>query len=359
MKRRSSAVLACAGVAVLLPAAAAQAKTKSVDMGTPTSAQKTIQQQYGSDANAFFPRTITVAAGDTVRFKPVGFHTVDFPKRGGSPTPLFSPTGQKVSGAVDPAGAPFWFNGQDQLGFSPPLLKASFGKKVAYTGAKDVNSGLPFAQKPKAFSVRFPKAGTYTYFCNVHPGMKGTVRVLAAGRRTPSTAADTKRKNRQVAAALNVAQRLATTTTAPAGTVSVGLSGGGGVERFAFVPGNLTVPVGTTVNFAMSARSREAHTATTGPGDPQQATTFLGTLSSAFDKPVIDPAAAAYPSDVPGTLAGLTPTLHGNGFWNSGVLDATPASPLPPSNSVRFDAPGTYNFYCLIHPFMHGTVTVQ
>jgi plastocyanin len=66
-----------------------------------------------------------------------------------------------------------------------------------------------------------------------------------------------------------------------------------------------------------------------------------------------------YPSDPPGTLAALSPTLHGNGFWNSGVLDTAKATPLPTSNAVTFTTPGTYNFYCLIHPFMHGTVVVQ
>ena len=35
----------------------------------------------------------------------------------------------------------------------------------------------------------------------------------------------------------------------------------------------------------------------------------------------------------------------------------TPA--LPSSNAVTFAAPGTYQFYCLIHPFMHATITVQ
>ena len=51
--------------------------------------------------------------------------------------------------------------------------------------------------------------------------------------------------------------------------------------------------------------------------------------------------------------------MHGNGFWNSGVLDADSATPLPESSSVKFDTPGTYKYYCLIHPFMVGTVTVQ
>ena len=40
-------------------------------------------------------------------------------------------------------------------------------------------------------------------------------------------------------------------------------------------------------------------------------------------------------------------------------MDTTTASPLPEAGAVTFGAPGTYDFYCLIHPFMKGTVTVQ
>ena len=31
----------------------------------------------------------------------------------------------------------------------------------------------------------------------------------------------------------------------------------------------------------------------------------------------------------------------------------------PPANQVTFGAPGKYDFYCMIHPFMKATVTVQ
>ena len=66
-----------------------------------------------------------------------------------------------------------------------------------------------------------------------------------------------------------------------------------------------------------------------------------------------------YPSEPFGTVGTLTPQSHGNGFWNSGALDNVKASPQPTSNSVTFTAPGTYEFYCMVHPQMHGTVVVQ
>ncbi len=112
------------------------------------------------------------------------------------------------------------------------------------------------------------------------------------------------------------------------------------------------------MTFTEGARS-EVHTATTGPGNPEsQPTSYLGVLAASFASPVFDPR-ATYPSDPPPGIAALTPTFHGNGFWNSGALDLNPSTPSPPRNSVTFAAPGVYQFYCLIHPFMHATVTVQ
>src|SRR5690606_7618137 len=106
----------------------ATAATRTVYMGTPPPAAQALQR-LSVDANAFFPHTTTIRQGDSVRFVPVGFHNVDLPERGGDPTPLISPTGDKVAGAVDAAGAPFWFNGQDILGFTPSLGESNFGKR--------------------------------------------------------------------------------------------------------------------------------------------------------------------------------------------------------------------------------------
>ena len=111
----------------------------------------------------------------------------------------------------------------------------------------------------------------------------------------------------------------------------------------------------------MSSASLDIHTATTGPGDPEnQPTSYLGVLAASLQGANLDPR-AIFPSEKPGTVAAsLTPTFHGNGFWNSGVLDNSTTTPaLPASNTVTFSAPGTYQFYCMIHPFMHATITVQ
>jgi plastocyanin len=335
----------------------AMAAQKDVSLGPNRAASKALQKT-GSDVNAFFPRQVTIHAGDTVRFVPNGFHTVDLPGSRRNKLPVISSLGQPIAGSVDAAGAPFWFNGQSSVGFTRALLQSSFGKSRSYTGAKAVLSGLPLSNKPKPMTVRFTRTGTFRYFCDIHFGMTGIVRVVGAGRPVPSAAADRTTRRSQEASTLKTAKALPTSTTPPANTVDVGLQGKGNVSFFAFVPNALTVPTGTSVTFRMGARS-ELHTATIGPGDPEsQPASYLGQVEAGFNRDPLDPR-AAFPSEPPGTLGQLTPTFHGNGFWNSGALDEDPRTPSPPSATVRFAAPGTYQVFCLVHPFMHGTITVQ
>jgi plastocyanin len=354
---RSAAALAACSILIALPATA-QAATKTVDMGVPAKAQKKFQD-LRADVNDFFPHTVTIRAGDTVRFRPVGFHTVDLPRKGGGPLPLITPNGQKVAGVNDAAGIPFWFNGQDQLAFNPALLTSGFGKRFTYRGNQRVQTGLPLAGNLKPMRVKFPKKGTYRYFCDIHPGMEGQVVVKRKNASVPTAKQDRRRVNKQVARALSRAKKLPSTKP-PANRAYLGASAKGGVEYFGMVPATLAVPVGTVVTFAMSPRSYENHTATFGPGDPDDRNSYLGAIVASFQGPGPFDPRAVYPSEAPGTPpASLTPTLHGNGFWNSGVLDQSAASPLPASNAVRFGAAGTYTYICAIHPFMRGTVNVQ
>jgi plastocyanin len=188
--------------------------------------------------------------------------------------------------------------------------------------------------------------------------MKGVVHVVAKTAKAPSARADATTIRNQVKRDLSLAKKLVKVKPA-ANTVDVGYAAGQGVEYFGFLPGNLTVKSGTTVDFTMTKGSEEIHTATFGPGDPEKdPNSYLGQIASSFQGPGPFDPRAVYPSDPPGSVASLTQSAHGNGFWGSGVLDALSATPQPFANAVRFDQPGVYDYYCMVHPFMHGTVTV-
>jgi plastocyanin len=356
VNHRHRAATVGAVVCSLAVPAVSSAATRDVYMGTPPKIAKTLQDKYGSDANAFFPTNSKIHVGDTVRFIPVGFHNVDLPKKGGSGVPFLVPS-KPSAGETDAAGAAFWFTGQPTLSFNPVLGPPGlFGKSASYNGSKAVNTGLPLSDKPKAVKITFTKTGSFTYYCDLHVGMKGKVSVVSKRSSAPSAKAHAAAITKQSKSALNTGKAL-DSAKPPSTGITVGTSGSGGVERYAFSPDKLSVKVGDTVTFTMSSKSYEDHTATTGPGDPEKKDTYLGKIAAAFEGDVF-PGIAIYPSDDPAKgNATLTPQLHGNGFWNSGILDAAGATPLPKSNSVLFGAAGTYTFVCLIHPFMKATVT--
>lgn len=355
--RSAAAVLGAVVVAGALPVSAGAA-TRTVTMGPAGKNAKSIQA-LGSDANDFFPHATTIHVGDSVKFVPGGFHTVEFPAKGKDPAQLLVPNGTKVSGVNDAAGAPFWFNGLDNYSFNPALLSTKYGKTITFNAKKGVQSGLPLAPKLKPMTVKFTKAGTFTYFCTVHAGMQGSVKVVKASKRIPSAKGHAAKVKAQVARDLKIAKALPKSNV-PAGVVDVGVAGKHGVEFFGMSPAKVTIGVGQSLQFRMTKGSFEVHTATFGPGDPEtEPDSYLGQIAKSFEgAPTIDPR-GIYPSEAPSTTATLNPLLHGNGFWNSGVMDTVAGSAPPGNNTVTFGAPGTYTYHCLIHPFMKGEVVVQ
>jgi plastocyanin len=358
-------------VSLALPAAAT-AVTKQVYEGLPPKPQKKfIDPKLNTDAIDFFPHVSTIHVGDSIKFSATAFHNVDIPAKGKKPVDLLVTTGTNVTGSNDVAGAPYWFNGLPNFGFNPNLIngtppvnydpfKTAKGKAstFTYTGKKGVATPIPFGDNPKPLIVKFTKAGTVKYYCDLHPGMEGTVNVLPKTKKIPSAKADAKALQAQIDRDFKIAKGLLAQKP-PANTINVGQAGKFGVEYFSFFPGKTTVPVGTTIKFQITPLSYESHTATTGPGGPiDNPTSYLGVIAASFFSSQFVPE-GIYPSDPFGTVGTLTPSSHGNGFWNSGALDNVKASPQPTSNLVTFTAPGTYEFYCMVHPQMHGTVVVQ
>lgn len=355
-------MVAVAGLAVLAVAipATAEAKTKSVDMGLTHKQARALGKTVldpktdFADVNDFFPHGITIHVGDSVRFVNTGaFHTVDIPAKGQAVLGLVAPTGNVATGS-DAAGQPFWWSGkQPELGFNHGLLKPIFGKHRRYNGSKRVESGLPFSKGN--LTVKFTKAGHYRYFCDIHPGMSGVVTVKGKSKAIPSKKADRRRTKRQFKRDVRIAKRVRN-TEAPANTIDVGAHGAHGVEYYQMFPRTLTIPVGTHITFQMMKGSTEDHTATFGPAG------YLKPIEQSFENPAppsfaID-SRGVYQSEAPGTLGSLSPALHGNGFWNSGVMDQSTATPLPNHNSVAFNTPGTYQFLCAIHTNMRGIIHV-
>jgi plastocyanin len=342
---------------MVLPAGASAA-AKTVSAGPPQSAQglatKTLGKKffttYNPDVNDFFLHRVTIHAGDSVTFVQSGFHTIDLPGTAGKALPLIS-AGAPITGVNDAAGNPFWFNGKlPSLSFTPALLTRSKG--TTYDGTTRLDSGLPsFNGKPKPFTIKFTKSGTYKYFCDVHPGMVGFVTVKPKNATIPTAKQDAAALTTQLKRDLAEAKPLSKTKVGP-NKVSLGEAGRNGVELYAMFPSTLTVKAGSVVTFSISKQSLEVHTATFGP------TKYLTDLDQGLLVDLGQTAQGLYPSDPPPSPIPLSPTLHGNGFGNIGAVDNDVVTPNLSAGQVKFTTPGTYQFICLVHPLMHGKVVV-
>jgi plastocyanin len=301
--------------------------------------------------NAFLRKTMTVRVGDTVRWQFRGFHTVTFPEQGEDPPGFITPGQTQVSGVNDAAGRPFWFNNQ-----VPTLLPSPQGAgPVAgknYDGTRLRNSGLPTGTPPRPYRLKFTRTGSFEYYCVVHPGMEGRVRVVSSKRQVPTEAQNRSAADRELARLVLQARRTAREDSSTANTVEVGRAPRG--QRFtlnAFFPAQLSAKVGRPVTFTMAGQNTtEAHTVTFGP---KAYTDTIEPIGPSGLNPL-----AAYPSDPPPSLPPLTPANHGNGFLNTGLLDNDSGSQQPNRAAVAFGAPGSYAYVCLLHPGMTGTVTV-
>ncbi len=284
--------------------------------------------------NAFYPRRVTIATGDTVTWQVIGFHTVSFTS-GAKPPDLEIQQGGKRVG-------------------NPVVLFPSRGK--TYDGTGFANSGIPpDPNNPMmTYSLTFTKAGTYSYLCIVHgPSMGGAITVTDGAAGDPAKVlADAK----QLQAAATKAGLEAWNASRPdqmGNTVNVPLIGsvkdGYSILRFTRQP--LVIKRGTTVTWKI-ADPFEIHTVTFSSGAKPTDYVIVKPQKQGPPMFIINPKAAT-PTK--------TKTYAGVGFVNSGVL-FPPGLPgnLPTSFSLTFTKAGTYKYYCAVHlPFMTGVVIVK
>jgi plastocyanin len=189
--------------------------------------------------------------------------------------------------------------------FQPQNVTLSPGTTVRWTNA-DVDphtttsdTGLwssPTLSQGQSFQYTFNTPGTYTYHCDVHHGMTGTITVTGGGGGTPT------------ATAQSTNTPGATGTTQPTNTPQASSTPGSttvdvSIQAYAFQPQNVTIVQGTTVRWTNNDNA--PHT-----------------------------------------------TTSDTGVWNSPTLSQGQ------SFQFTFNTPGTYTYHCDVHHGMTGTITV-
>ena len=347
--RRLAGATLAAGLLAAGAAGQATAATKTVYAGP--NARLTPKDLVVND---FFRRAVTIHQGDSVRWQFRGFHNVVIPRRGQRPPAFIAPNASApYAGVNDEGGQPFWFNGQPRLELGATTLNKQGGS--SYDGSALTASGIALGE-PKPYTVRFTRRGSFTYYCTIHPGMRGTVRVVARGQRIPSAAQDRRAAAAQLARAKRTARRLARPDI-PARTISGG-SDRGTVNYLRFFPRRLTIDAGQTVRFTVPSK-QEPHTLSVGPKAYLEnlGENALAPPAGSPPPPLVADGRAFFPSDPPPTLPAFDGTNHGNGFISTGALGGGQEQTR---SSIRFTKAGTYDFFCLIHPEeMQGQITVR
>lgn len=285
--------------------------------------------------NAFAPGVLTIGVGDSITWHldSTEFHTVHF--MGGAPPPDFVDAG--------PDGV-----------FLNSLAAGPVGGS-SYDGSGVAGSGL--LTKGQTYTLAFPKSGTFEYVCLVHPNMKGTVNVKPTGDPTDTQAQVDARRTEEINSALaehGIPVLMSNVGELAVEGASAGLTAGAGDQKVMiarFLPERVTVKVGDQVTWIWKDPATP-HTVTFLSGDPPPDVAIPRMSADGTPRLELNPGILKPAGD---------PTSFAGGPLNSGFLDAAqlpPGSPAP-TFTVRFDQPGTFDYRCLLHEGMQGTIVVE
>ena len=198
---------------------------------------------------AFAPQSLQVHRGDTVTWSINSLHNIRFAD---GPTDF-----------VIVADA----NGQPTPQVNPAVAFPTIDNGGTFTGG-EANSGLPVdPAAPTLFSlVMDVEAGTYSYVCDVHPGMVGLITVVADDQAIPSPTEATMQGATELRGAIDagigaIFQLEAAPAAAEGGAaVQAGNGGTGRTTVNLFFPFSTTIKAGESVTWTIPADSVEPHT---------------------------------------------------------------------------------------------------
>jgi plastocyanin len=327
----------------------------------------------------FFPRdSVRVHSGDVVDFSwntgsPDGAHTVMLPPTGGSTMPFVVPDSD--DGATQFEASPAVF------GPSDPTC-GSAANPCDYTGVSRVNSGfLPNATGNAPANEFFVKldvpAETVNFFCELHPGMHGSVQVVPDG--TPTSTASQIQAAAQAQYATDTQGALAAEQATESRAVVQNQNGGptvtvtaGTATQFVEVaemlPRTVHLEDGHKVNW-VTQTIRDVHTVTFPEGHGSDGVDPLVSVCEASPVDLASPPATCAPQDsethINGQPQGSTVIRSPSSVGTSGIIGnpppGTPVGQFPFPNNFSFVFPneGAFTYQCRIHDHMVGTVIVE
>lgn len=282
--------------------------------------------------NVYLPGDMTILVGDSVKWTTASDepHSVTF--------------GTGPAGVPPPNWPAAGFAGTNP----PPPGTAAL--TATYNGTGFLNSELLF--KGSSATVTFTTAGAFGFICQIHPGMSGTVNVVASGATTSQADADAKAALTRTAIlgavdSLEAATNAQVTETERSDGTSLwniytnsiqapAPQPGGGtgfLELLRFVPPSLEIQAGDTVRWTATA----VHTVTF-------------------------PAAGQDPATIdPFTTPPTTGTVYdGTSLYNSALL-STGAPGTGSTYELTFPDAGTFNYVCALHQFLgqRGSIVVS
>ncbi len=337
--------------------------------------------------NDFFPRTVTVKTGSDLQFTNEGFHTFTVLPAGDTAKQDWQTNGAAIDDTDDIALNP---NGTTHAAFNIPALLPTCGPaplpSCTFDGSSTINISPLGPPGPVDVHVS-ADPGTYVFICRIHPGMSGTLKVVAANAKVPSQAQVDQQVSKQVDKDLKGAWQADKKANHDAVTqnkdgsrtlhVTAGTSSKDGkVALLEFFPQNLDAKPGDKVVFTPRSPN-EPHTVTF-PMDLDTDMVNLcedGSSDTPFGPPdfscpdnpgqgpdevefgggngvsqVTQPGLGGTVSDS-GTI-GSPKVAKGFGIRQSDILGSW-------TISLSGAAPGTYTYVCQIHDGMEATITVH